>query len=249
MSPKEKMLGKIAKLMAKAESAEEIGNREEAAAFTAKVKELLQSYQIEEWEAQKARQGLDGAASSLKDRVQKVWFRPQEWGLRLKRKRIRWEEDLASTLARQFNCRHHILKGTNFQIFMGVDEDVDMVMRLYALLVKKFEKLSQRDYDRAYAKLYDKGLPTWKLQGYRSSWLDGAVRGIEDALRLQQNETTGTDLILVKANAVAEWYEDVMRDKKVKNAPSLASRKYNPQGYREGYAEGRSTPLHPELSS
>jgi hypothetical protein len=250
MSPKDKILDKLAKLAAKAESAAEIGNQAEAEAFAAKVQELLLRHQIADWEVVDAQGKLGG--KTLKDRVVQKWWRAEDYGLTYKRKRSAWAENLGSFLAHSFDCQMRIVTGSNTVVFYGIDDDVEVLCQLYATLLTKLEKMSQRSYDREYAKRYDNDLPTWDMRGYRKSYLDGAVSGIAKKLRTQKNdieETTGTTLIVVKKDTVREWLKDhdSKRKNKVGNAEAIGGNAYNPNGYRKGFQDGLSTSIRPEL--
>ena len=245
---KDKILDRVMKLMRKSESAEAIGSVAEAEAFAVKAQELLFRERIEDEELLDFVAKHDNAAAALSDRITLVRYSPRDYGRPVKRKRTLWEQLLASVIAESNMCRIVVASGSNYITFIGFRQDAELSRDIYARLVEVFAKDALRQYDREYNKLYNKGLDTWSMRGWRSSFLNAAVVGLNEKLRAQriemEQEQKGTALIRLTEDAVIQY----MKTKYKGFAAGLGgSSDYNTAGAAAGHVYGRTTNTLPQI--
>lgn len=241
MSDRNKILDRIGKLFAKAESAEEFGSVAEAEAFAAKGQEMLLQHKIGDTELAEHLAANDeerlfaGMATS--------YYRPRDWGHARQHKRSLWREQLARVIAQGFQCENIVVTRSNFMMFAGLEADTIFCVQLYARLVDLFERESLRHYDREYNKLYTIGADTSPMRGYKASWLEAASRGLKHRLDEQLAAmVTGTALIRLK-DVVTRFV-----DKDTVSAAKLSpARNHNRGGAEDGFAFGRGIGLHQEV--
>lgn len=203
MNLDDKIIDRIKKLAAKAESLKEIGNIEEAALFTGKVNELLTEY------------NLNMVSINTEEMPEVEGQHDATLGLTK-----RWKIDLLSTLCGYNYCeaifhRHsNGLKRTKYGIrrdydnertvtIVGRPENVDVVKYLFGLLVEQFERMAAKEW-KAYIlnirrMLLENGVskdstfykdPTQLdsvTRGYKfkNSFFVGAVHGVNRRLKEQ----------------------------------------------------------------
>lgn len=89
----DKVIDKVQKLHAHAESAKKIGNEAEAQAFAAKVQELLTQYKLSMSDVEFARRDDE-------DPIDQAEVNLTKHGFRTKQVRIEWQEMLAAVIGR-----------------------------------------------------------------------------------------------------------------------------------------------------
>jgi hypothetical protein len=249
MKSTEKIIDRIKKLTAKANSAYELGNVEEAAAFTNKVSALLTEYQVDMSKIVDATvQDVDG-------------YRETDLGLN-----HRWKTGLLSILCNHNYCEavfHKSLKKTDVTI-IGKSDNVEVVKFLYGVLVPQFERMSaaawktyladirlqilNRGYDKDH-KLYKN---PWILNNisnsfqYKNSFYRGANSGINKRLTEQKaaaNQQYGeslTSLIKVNDTAIGEYIKANMGKIGKMKAQSAS---INGNAYRKGVEAGMNASI------
>lgn len=132
---------KLQKLMVKADSAKEIGNAAEAAAFSAKVNDLLTKYNLE----------MADIEFSKEDEV----IADDQKGLILLNKTGRWTSRLLSTLCNYNYCKcvyHTFGRSKEMCVtIIGKKENVEVVRFLYDILKSQLEKIAKNEW-RLYMK-------------------------------------------------------------------------------------------------
>lgn len=132
---------KLQKLMAKADSAKEIGNAAEAAAFSAKVNDLLTKYNLE----------MADVEFSKEDEV----IADNANGLILLNKTGRWTSRLLSVLCNYNYCKsvyHTFGRSKEMRVtIVGKKENVEVVLFLYNILKSQLEKIAKNEW-RLYMK-------------------------------------------------------------------------------------------------
>lgn len=132
---------KLQKLMAKADSTKEIGNAAEAAAFSAKVNDLLTKYNLE----------MADIEFSKEDEV----IADDQNGLILLNKTGRWTSRLLSTLCNYNYCKcvyHTFGRSKEMRVtIIGKKENVEVVRFLYDILKSQLEKIAKNEW-RLYMK-------------------------------------------------------------------------------------------------
>ena len=228
----EKIIDKIKKLAAKAESAKEIGNIEEAAAFSAKVNEMLTQYNLDMAELGTGSEGEIGDEKFFDMNLD-----------------YRWKVDLLTTLCEYNYCKcffmRHV-KGhratrsgykTTYEkeyssTIIGKPENVEVVRYLYSMLVSQFQTMAGTAW-RAYLKDvrkqliemgYAKDHPAYKKPHkytnasrsykYKNSFYKGAVIGVIKKLKEQMAKAEKkhgqkmTDLMVVNNAAVQAYMKE-----------------------------------------
>jgi hypothetical protein len=249
MKQAEKIIDRIKKLTAKANSAYELGNVEEATAFTNKVNELLTEYQID--------------MSKIVDApVQDVnGYRETELGLN-----HRWKTSLLNILCKHNYCEaifHTRPKQTQVTI-IGKSDNVEVVKFLYGVLVPQFERMSAAAWktyladirlqllNRGYAKDHKLYKNPWTLSNisnsfqYKNSFYRGANSGINKRLTEQKaaaNQQYGeslTSLIVVNDAAIKEYIKTNMG--KIGSMKGTSS-KLNGDAYKKGVEAGQNATI------
>ena len=109
---RDKVIDKVIKLHAHAESAKALGNEEEAEAFAAKVQELLTAYKLSQ--------------SDLRDKSKVVEEPINVTTVRFDNRtgsRVAWSEHLAGIVCPAYYCKSFVLTGTNALGVIGQETD------------------------------------------------------------------------------------------------------------------------------
>lgn len=194
MNNQDKILDKLAKLLAASKGAEAVGNIEESKAFAAKLYSLLMEYNLSLSEVE------------LREQFGKIVERTTNWndyeGMKNKRKFSAWECDVAHMVSSHFLCRSISIHSSNRFIFIGKEEDVALSEYLtaylirsidractlqYALFYQKVKKIAEEEYDKTnYYYKYDiQHYVRGSVKGWRSSFRNAAIKEIRD--RLNEN--------------------------------------------------------------
>jgi hypothetical protein len=140
MSEEARILVKLRKLILHEESARKIGNVQEAAAFAAKIQELLTTHK------------LDMSAVDLDERqaeeIGTAYVEPEDVGLKREPRRVDWQQDLALAIAKANGCRCLILHATNRFYFVGRTSDRDVCLALYKHFVGMAIEMSRKEMER-----------------------------------------------------------------------------------------------------
>ena len=164
MTYEEKTVDKIKKLLDHANSAEQIGNAEEAQAFMNKVQSLCNKHRIDIAEAEMFDPGNE---DSTIDR-ENCRFK---WGEKYRsRKRVWWSEQLASLISKNNNCTHYIFSGSNSVGFIGRERDRQIAIYLWKYIVRTITDFAQKEYDRVYNYHYDRGTQS-ECRGWKKAFL------------------------------------------------------------------------------
>ena len=260
----EKIIDKIKKLAAKAESAKEIGNIEEAAAFSAKVNEMLTQYNLDMAEL--------GTESEEEIGDEKFFDMNLNY---------RWKIDLLTVLCEYNYCecfftRH--VKGykatrsgykTTYErehssTIIGKPENVEVVRYLHSMLVSQFQTMAGNAWG-AYLKdvrrqLVELGYaPNGRVYKdpakytnatsahvYKTSFYKGAVAGVLKKLKEQMEKAEQkhgqkmTDLMVVNNAAVQAYMKEHFgKMGTMRNSKS----ELNASAYRKGVEAGKNASM------
>ena len=176
---RESILTKIKKLHQQAINAKEIGSDEEAAAFAAKVQQLLLRYQIDIADLNDVDMTKPENYVIEEERID--W---SEIGLNTKaRKRTLWLSDLARAVAEAHNCQTLIQTGTNNVWLVGTEASRAVSGFLILMLATHAKKSLERAYRQERKRLLEECGDTYNLKGFRRSFLNGYVSRIRSRLR------------------------------------------------------------------
>lgn len=201
----EKLLDRIRKLHAHAESAKNLKNEAEAAAFAAKVQELLTQHKLDMSQLEFDQQDKD-------EPIGQTYIETSPTGH--KKSRIAWREQLASAVAKAHYCRILVIPGSSKVLLVG--RPVDRQIAEY--IITTLSGLAEVMADAAYVKYFYAKKAVGQVheaRGYRPAWLIGFVNTIrrryaEEMVKAQAAaQSNGMSLIrLDQEQAKVEAYKD-----------------------------------------
>jgi hypothetical protein len=201
VTDRQKLLDRIRKLHAKAESAKAIGNEAEALAFAGAVQKMLAKYRL----------SLDDLAMEELDRNEPI---ESEWNFDEPiKKRALWYESLAHVVARAHFVRVFFsTRGGAHLYLVGRATDRKIAAFVIHTLARTADELSDtaaRKFRKAQRRSV--GATTFENRNYRTAWLNGFVERIaeryrEETANIEREQTAsgGTSLVLVQRNALAQ---------------------------------------------
>lgn len=238
----ETVLAKIAKLHAMAVGAAQIGNQAEAAAFGAKVQELLIAHELEMTD-------VEYASRADNDPFEKSTLDPENEGIAPSRRRVAWQERLASAISRAFFCQLMVIPGSNRLIFIGRRSHRSMAVYVYSRLVRDIERLQKEERQKLYV---SSGYDSEAVAGFNASFRNAFVSTVAQRLaaadreRENQMRAEGSGTALVRLNNAREDVAVWMKAN-VKTGGSASGlsghRGYNAAGQRAGAAHGSRADL------
>lgn len=188
----EKVIDKLRKLNAHAESAAKLGNEAEAQAFASMVQRLLLEHKLSmtdvEWEQREA-----------EEPVERRYVDFEKHGLRNKKARVPWTEKLANIVARAHDCRM-LLAGrhTNRVVFVGARSDVQQCEYTFIVLVRLAERVAERAYVKYFYECQAASDVTL-ARGFKINFLWGFLVRLQERLEAERSATRAgaTTLALV----------------------------------------------------
>lgn len=257
------ILEKLKKLLAHQRSAEKIGSQAEAAAFAAKVQELLFANKLSMNE-------IDVQEQERDEPIEKQYVSAADLGFARLRQRVEWMEDLANAVARNFFCRILVVEGSNTIVFVGRETDRQAVIQMFGHLAQMATELAADELTRwkngggmeiesddsfnDYGELRSDAV---RSRIFKRSFLRGFVSAISTRLRenrkdLEDNAgqsakteegNTGSALVLIgrQEEAIAAYMKSPEINGKA--ATCLGGSTHNSQGYSRGRARGSSVSL------
>ncbi|KKL68469.1 hypothetical protein LCGC14_2124670 [marine sediment metagenome] len=199
----DKILDKIQKLSAHAESAEQIGNVAEAQAFATKVQAMLFQHKLSMAEVKGFRPPDDIGVVPLD------W---EKYGLKVKQARCQWADQLAGIVASANFCRLMCSRHSNALTFIGHKEDCEVTEYLFIVMFRAAEKIAEKAYCKEFYRCRDRG-DVKAARGFKAAFLDAFVNRIFERfgeLKTQQEkegwaakeEKTSNALTIVKDTQV-----------------------------------------------
>lgn len=238
---RETLIARIAKLLNMSEGARAVGNQHEAEAFAAKVQELLIKHKLEMSEIE-----LKQAAED--DPVEEDSFNPQEHGIRPRRSRMRWQEDLATAVAKAYFCRVVVFRDSNRLRFIGRRTDRQVTLYVYTVLARTAEKLVKQEYRRYKRAMGGAGLHT---RGFNTAFLLGFTAGVTKKLEEERRameaamQAAGQSTALVRLSDAHQAVSNYVRAKAYGSAQ--APRPKRSADNSAAYARGVDAGLKSEL--
>lgn len=236
----EKILDKLQKIKAHAESAAAIGSEAEAQAFAEMLNRLLVEHKLEmsdlEFERQDATNPVDQALINFSDE-----------GVKVRRTRVSWIEKLASLVARNHCCRILVHPGSSNITLVGRREDRAVAEYMIVTLVRATESMSKKEHQKYCWQVYQRDGNCSAARGFKEAFITGFIRRLfdrfEEIKRQRESETnTSTGLMRIsKDDAAAEAFVEALKPKK---ATALARLEVNNgEGYRRGVKAADSVNL------
>jgi len=238
----QKTLSLIKKLMAKADSAAQIGSAEEAATFAAKANELLLKHKLEMTDLELATEDTDDPIEDGYVDVAKAAGLKKGGGAR----RAAWIEGLASRLCNAHFCKLLVVPGSKTIRIIGRKSDKQIVEYLLTTLVREGERLAIL-YERvSRVSAQRAGLPI--PQQPKRGFLLGFTAGIGEKLRemraavMQQGGQHAVVRFQQASAAVQKYFDDTVGRTTKAGAPKASTA--NGAAFNAGKQAGRSQSLH-----
>jgi len=236
MTDQEKVIDKLRKLKAHADSAEKIGSREEAEAFAARFQQLLLKHKLEisdiEMEEEEAAEPVAEHWVDYRKYASKA--EPIPTG-----RRVIWMEHLAGIVARAHFCRILVVKNSTRIVLVGRKSDVEVAEFMLVTLVRTAVRLVRKEYTVA-----RRENPHADMKGFNVSFLEAFIARLNERFNEgRRTAAASTSTALVRINraeaAVVQYMERYS-----KPASSLNhSEMYNSEGRRRGRAMADSVSL------
>jgi hypothetical protein len=225
---REAMMQKVAKLMDKAAGAKEIGNLQEAEAFTMGVQRLMQEYNLTEWEIQKNRPEVKSAFTIENTVAERISY--DDYGKK-GRPGGHWPLDLWIMLTRNFMCSAVYWKKSKIIALFGTKENLATVKYMYSYLDNLFPQMAlvawreQTEIDNRYQ--------------YMRNWIDGAIAGLGQKLdneRYQREYTNNSEkgLMIFNKEALQKAQEEAVGKSKTRNRAQKQTTSATIAGYKVG---------------
>jgi len=226
-----KVIDKIRKLQAHAESATKIGNIAEATAFAAHAQKLLLDYKLTQSDVD----GAQGEESTLGGFV----LHPLAWGRNLTRRRIQWAEELAIVVAQAHFCRIGTYAASNVLIFFGRKHDVEIAVYIFCRLAQTAQTLGAEERRKALAEHKRLQMPWPGTKTFLYSFYTGFNAAIYLRYQEQREEAER-----IQAHALVLQREDDRVKRFAESgakgeARPLKRPEFDDAALRAGYREGR----------
>lgn len=236
MTDTNKILDKIRKLNAKAESCKEIGSEHEAQAFAQMVNKLLNEHQLEMTDLQFE----ETRKSEPVDRMMVDW---KKYEVKTRLQRIKWIERLAMLVAQAHTCRILVIPGSSHIILVGTKTNREVAEYVLVTLVRTAEKIADAEYVKFFYEMRDRGTVE-RARGFRAAFLDGFVERIGSRFDEEKRRRDSNSTALVRYNTAAADLELFMKNLKgTKKATSLTKSRVNYEGYKRGVQKANDMDL------
>lgn len=243
MSEREKILDKIRKLRAMAESAQQTSTEEEARAFAVKVQELVTRYKIEEAELREI-SGEDQNNPIVQIRTPHDGFtkyagkKSTAEGFPFKQTRVEWSEKLGSIVAKMNYCRMLVIPGVNTLVFVGRRVEAQAAVDTFVYLAAVAERVAWVEYQIYFDECAAEGCPE-KARGFRKSFLLGFVDRLTEKYEQRMSEMRSEWLqnnkaLVVLRDALREVDDYVASNIKTRNVKRAARTVANASGFMRG---------------
>lgn len=222
------LLIKLAKLKAKADSCQAIGNQVEAELFAAKVQELLLAHKL-------SMADIDTATLDMGDPIQKESVDPP--GLEKKRTRTWYSETLAQTVAKAHFCRSLIRSDSSTISFVGRNSDREVAIYIYTYLLRMMTYL-EKDERRKFKRLGEQRMmevvralergetpPSYdekiQLTEFTDAFYRGFIEAIDKRYKEQRAQVADPGNALVKADGqVVVWIQENLQLRSTSGIPA-----------------------------
>lgn len=238
MTPQEKTLDKIKKLLAKANN--DATTDEEAAAFAAKAAELAARAQLDLGE-------IDWENRKDESPIGRFSFWPPDYGVPYKKVRVAWMQDIASMICRHHQCRIVVYPGSNTFDIIGRKGQVEIAAYLVSYLIRFVLDQCEREYVRFFHKCRREDRVE-DARGFKDSWRDAFIMTVRRRLQKMRDdlelEYKGSKALVRLKNELTladEWMKDNMN---LRRGRGLTRRS---GGNSAGYQKGRAAAKHVDL--
>lgn len=217
-----KIIDRIRKLHAKAESAKAIGSFEEAATFAEAVEKMLMKYKL-------SASTLSEEDREREDPLGAHWM---EWdaheGLKTNKRRIPWIERLTAIVCDAHFCSLIVSTRSSNILIIGREQDRAVCEYMCVMLVRLGIELADKAYRAERYKQWKLG-KMHEAHGFREAFLFGYVTRLREryaAMRAAEVREHGAGVALVvkrSKDEVIKWSEEHIKQKKASATKMTAS--------------------------
>lgn len=252
------IIDKLAKLLRHQESAKAIGSIAEAEAFATRIQELLTKHKLEMSDIQFVEQ-------ETAEPIEDEYVTPRTLGIKHESKRVMWQENLASAIARSNDCSTLISNHSNVAYFVGRKSDREICVALFRYFLNLIVEMADREAESAkedertklkIARPWYTGADLrWHMRDFRVSYSKGMSaaiqsrlmerrRSLESELKKQATESTALIHLRKTSEAIDKYLEDMFKDRKPRRArPNIQQTGHVEEAYRAGRKAGESVAL------
>ena len=229
---KERLLDKLAKIKAHAESAEKIGNEEEAHAFATMLQKMLHQNKLEMTDIKFAE--LDTDEPVKRHRIDYASYPDIE----LKNARSQWMEQLASIIARAHFCRILVHPGSSRITLVGRKSDAAVAEYMFVTLIRATKRLATTAHGKFYREVLKRDGHAGAASGYKASYTKAFINRLAQRYQEEQNRTTeASSMALVRIRKSDKAVSDFMDELNCSSAAALSRNlRFNNDGARAGRA-------------
>lgn len=222
MNASEKLLNKLAKIQAHAESAEEIGNEAEAQAFAGMLQQLCLKHKI-------AMSDIQFQEEEKSEPIKERHMDFDKGKIKKKASRIQWQEHLAIVIAEAHFCRVLVHSGCNTITLVGRESDMAVAEYLFVTLARAIDKMANKAHGKLYREHFAKGT-TAKMKGFKSSYKNAFINRLTERFEEQKEQAVQeSSTALVRVEKIEEELVDHM--KRYDKATGLSThRQFNADG-------------------
>ncbi len=226
-----KLLDKLAKMVASRDGEAKIGNEAAAEAFATAINRLLLDHDLSMEEVQYR-------ATVDTDPVIELDVDYKKYGGDAKKARVGWQEALAHMVADAHMCKLLVYRGSNVVRFVGTKSHATVAEYAHGTLSAAVEKLSWDAYNTYFYGLKGRGEDVRQCRGFRAAWLSAfiarlKVRFAEAKRNAVAAAEPGVGLMRISQSlAKAQAHIDGMKLRMSKGA--RMDRAYNREGARQG---------------
>lgn len=232
---KDKLLDKLQKLRTHADSAEKIGNQEEAQAFAAMFQKLLLEHHIEMTD-------LEFETMEREQPVEKHMIDYDQHGIPYKRSRVAWMERLASIVAKAHYCRILVHPGSNAITLVGRHEDIAVAEFMYVTLVRAIQQMAKKEHMKYCWETYKRDGHCHAAAGFKEAFIQSFIMRLAERYDLARRQAESTCTALVRLDTAVE---DFMKNGEFKKCYSLARMgSHNGEGHRRGRRAADEVDIH-----
>lgn len=227
---RQKLLDRIRKLHAKAESAKAIGSEHEAATFAAAVAKMLTKYKLE----------MSDLEFSQIEQTEPIGDHIV-FGAGKKTRQL-WAETLAQVVADAHFCKIMVMRGSDAIWLVGRETDRKVAEFVFITLRRTAEELSDKEA-RSFRKKQraQYGATLGFDQNFRAAWLNGFITRIAERYReeqrAQQEQARSTGMSLIRLDQSREAVEKHLDKQKARPAKRLRGKQ---SANIEGHIRGRT---------
>jgi len=221
-----KLIDKLTKIKNMAEGAKAIGSEQEAQAFAELLQKMLLDHKLH-------MSDIEFAAMERDQPVTKHFIDYDKYpGIKVKLKRVLWIEKLAGIVAEAHFCRILVYPNSSVITLVGRPDDCAVAEFMFMTLQRAAARMSKTAAYQYLLKCKREGVPVG--HGFRDSWLEAFVVRLAQRYLEELKGRSSDDQALMRIKKSQDAVDEFMNQFKRKASSLSASRKFNPEGVRQG---------------